>query len=120
MARRGATRVVVPDYAGLAAYREAVGYRLLRQVRDGTPSPDAIIAIMQDAGLKGLGGAGFPAGRKWSVVRSHPGPRLMSVNGDEGEPGTFKDRHYLETDPHRALEGALIAAHAVEAERVYV
>src|SRR3546814_19123915 len=84
MARRGATRVVVPDYAGLAAYRDAGGYRLLRQVRDGTPSPDTIVAIMQDAGLKGLGGAGFPAGRKRTVVRSHTGPRPTSVNAGDG------------------------------------
>src|SRR3546814_20464658 len=107
MARRGATRVVVPDYAGLAAYREAGGYRLLRQVRDGTPSPDAIIAIMQDAGLKGLGGAGFPAGGKWSVVHSPPGPRLLSVNGGAGAPGPFKARPYTATAPPRHRGGAL-------------
>ena len=75
--------------------------------------------MLGDAGLRGLGGAGFPAGRKWEFVRSYPGPRLMTVNGDEGEPGTFKDRIYLESDPHRAFEGALIAAHAVGAERIY-
>ena len=71
-------------------------------------------------GLRGLGGAGFPAGRKWAIVRSYPGPRLMSVNADEGEPGTFKDRFHLERDPHRFLEGALVAAWAVEAERLFI
>ena len=111
--------VSVPDYVGLDAYRAAGGYRLLQEVRDGALTTDAIIALLGDAGLKGLGGAGFPAGKKWQFVRGYPGPRLMSINGDEGEPGTFKDRVYLERDPHRTFEGALIAAHAVEAERIY-
>jgi NADH:ubiquinone oxidoreductase subunit F (NADH-binding)/NADH:ubiquinone oxidoreductase subunit E len=119
MARDGNTRVAVPDYIGLDAYSAAGGYQLLQRVRDGALTTDAIIEIMQDAGLRGLGGAGFPAGKKWQFVRSYPGPRLMTINGDEGEPGTFKDRIYLETDPHRTFEGALIAAHAVEAERIY-
>jgi formate dehydrogenase len=119
MARKGETKVVVPDYTGLAAYRAEGGYGLLGKVRAGEVPVEALIKTMQDAGLRGLGGAGFPAGKKWEIVRSYPGPRLMSVNGDEGEPGTFKDRIYLERDPHRTLEGALIAAHAVEAERIY-
>ena len=119
MAREGETEVVVPEYIGLEAYREAGGYQLLRKVRDGALGVDAIMETMQEAGLRGLGGAGFPAGKKWGFVRSYPGPRLMSINGDEGEPGTFKDRIYLEKDPHRTFEGALIAAHAVEAERIY-
>jgi formate dehydrogenase len=119
MAREGDTEAVVPDYAGLDAYRATGGYRLLQKVRDGALATDAIIEIMEHAGLRGLGGAGFPAGKKWGFVRSYPGPRLMSINGDEGEPGTFKDRIYLESDPHRTFEGALIAAHAVEAERIY-
>ncbi|HEX2019762.1 MAG TPA: NADH-ubiquinone oxidoreductase-F iron-sulfur binding region domain-containing protein, partial [Aurantimonas sp.] len=119
MAAAGETDVSVPAYTGLAAYLEGGGYRLLQTVRDGTLGIEALIETMQDAGLRGLGGAGFPAGRKWGFVRSYPGPRLMSINGDEGEPGTFKDRYYLERDPHRTLEGALIAAHAVEAERIY-
>jgi formate dehydrogenase len=80
---------------------------------------EELMATMQGAGLRGLGGAGFPAGKKWEFVRSYAAPRLMSINGDEGEPGTFKDRIYLERDPHRTLEGALIAAHAVSAERIY-
>lgn len=119
MARKGETKIVVPDYTGLAAYRADGGYGLLGKVRAGEVPVEALIKTMQDAGLRGLGGAGFPAGKKWEIVRSYPGPRLMSVNGDEGEPGTFKDRVYLERDPHRTLEGALIAAHAVEAERIY-
>jgi formate dehydrogenase len=119
MMERGDTKVVVPAYTDLAAYQAQGGYKLIEKVRRGEVTADALIETMQNAGLRGLGGAGFPAGRKWQFVRSYPGPRLMSVNGDEGEPGTFKDRFYLERDPHRALEGALIAAHAVEAERIY-
>ncbi|MBN9065614.1 MAG: NAD(P)H-dependent oxidoreductase subunit E [Rhizobiales bacterium] len=119
MARKGETQIVVPDYTGLAAYRAEGGYALLGKVRAGEMPVEALIKTMQDAGLRGLGGAGFPAGKKWEIVRSYPGPRLMSVNGDEGEPGTFKDRVYLERDPHRTLEGALIAAYAVGAERIY-
>jgi formate dehydrogenase len=119
MAAAGEIDVRVPDHVGLEAYRQAGGYQLLKRVRDGALTTDEIIDILGDAGLKGLGGAGFPAGRKWQFVRSYPGPRLMSINGDEVEPGTFKDRVYLEKDPHRTFEGALIAAHAVEAERIY-
>ncbi|MBZ9702043.1 MULTISPECIES: NAD(P)H-dependent oxidoreductase subunit E [unclassified Mesorhizobium] len=120
MAAAAETGVSVPDYVGLEAYRQAGGYQLLQRVRIGALTTDELIATVGDAGLRGLGGAGFPAGKKWQFVRSYPGPRLMSINGDEGEPGTFKDRIYLERDPHRAFEGALIAAHAVEAERIYL
>ncbi|WP_420847999.1 NAD(P)H-dependent oxidoreductase subunit E [Nitratireductor luteus] len=119
MASDGETETLVPAYTGLDSYRASGGYRLLERVRSGEISVDTLIETMQSAGLRGLGGAGFPAGRKWGIVRSYPGPRLMSINGDEGEPGTFKDRIYLERDPHRTFEGALIAAHAVEAERIY-
>nr|WP_157020210.1 NAD(P)H-dependent oxidoreductase subunit E [Mesorhizobium xinjiangense] len=119
MARDGETDTVVADYIGLDAYRASGGYQLLVKVRSGEVGADALMETMQDAGLRGLGGAGFPAGRKWGIVRSFPGPRLMSINGDEGEPGTFKDRIYLEQDPHRTFEGALIAAHTVEASRIY-
>jgi formate dehydrogenase beta subunit len=117
--REQRTGVVVPKYVALAAYRAGGGYRLLESVRSGELSAQAIIDKLQSSGLRGLGGAGFPPGKKWQFVRSYPGPRLMSINGDEGEPGTFKDRWFLERDPHRTLEGALIAAHAVEAERIY-
>ncbi|MHA6644966.1 NAD(P)H-dependent oxidoreductase subunit E [Mesorhizobium sp. A623] len=119
MAATGDTGVKVPTYTGLAAYRAEGGYQLLEQMRKGEVTADALMETMQSAGLRGLGGAGFPAGKKWEFVRSYAGPRLMSINGDEGEPGTFKDRIYLERDPHRTLEGALVAAHAVEAERIY-
>ncbi len=120
LARAGDTEVAVPKYAALAAYRADGGYKLLQRVRAGEVTADTLMATMQAAGLRGLGGAGFQAGKKWEIVRSFPGPRLMSINGDEGEPGTFKDRVYLERDPHRTFEGALIAAHAVEAEKIYL
>jgi formate dehydrogenase beta subunit len=110
----------IPAYETLAEYRAKGGYAVLENCRAGKLSFDSIIKEMTDAGLRGLGGAGFPAGRKWQIVRSYPGPRLMTINGDEGEPGTFKDRFYLERDPHQMFEGALIAAWAVEAERIYL
>lgn len=119
LAAAGETNVRVPDYTNLADYLAAGGYKLLSKIRDGSLAVDTLIETMQSAGLRGLGGAGFPAGKKWGFVRSYPGPRLMTINGDEGEPGTFKDRYHLERDPHRTLEGALVAAHAVEAERIY-
>ena len=120
IARAGETKVRAPAYTAFDAYRHAGGYQLLGKVRSGKLRVADIIDAVEKAGLRGLGGAGFPAGKKWGFVKSYAGPRLMSVNGDEGEPGTFKDRYYLESDPHRTLEGAMIAAHAVEAERIYV
>ena len=102
------------------AYVAGGGYQLLAKVRSGELSIDAVLSALDDSGLRGLGGAGFPTGRKWRSVLGEPGPRLMAVNGDEGEPGTFKDRHYLNTDPHRFLEGMLIAAHVVDAQEIYV
>ncbi|MEQ8195132.1 MAG: SLBB domain-containing protein, partial [Rhodospirillales bacterium] len=109
----------LPPYRNFDAYIGDGGYGLFKDCLNGKRTPDDIIKIMSDSGLRGLGGAGFPTGRKWSIVRSYPGPRVMAVNGDEGEPGTFKDRYYLERDPHRALEGMLIGAWAVEATDVY-
>jgi formate dehydrogenase len=103
-----------------AAYRAAGGYTLLGECVSGTRTREQMIKAIDDAGLRGLGGAGFPTGRKWGLVRQSPGPRLMAVNGDEGEPGTFKDRHYLGLDPHRFIEGMLIAAWVVEAADIYV
>jgi formate dehydrogenase beta subunit len=103
-----------------AAYRQAGGYALLRDCLSGKRTRDDLIKIVSDAGLRGLGGAGFPTGRKWSLVRAEPAPRLMAVNCDEGEPGTFKDRYYLERDPHRFIEGMLIGAWVVEAPDVYL
>jgi NADH:ubiquinone oxidoreductase subunit F (NADH-binding) len=96
------------------------GYGLLRACQSGARTRDEIIKAVSDAGLRGLGGAGFPTGRKWSIVRSEPAPRLVAVNADEGEPGTFKDRHYLERDPHRFIEGMLIAAWVIEARDIYL
>ena len=103
-----------------AAYRKAGGYSLLKDCLAGTRTRDEMIGIVSDGGLRGLGGAGFPTGRKWSFVRAEPGPRMMAVNCDEGEPGTFKDRFYLERDPHRFIEGMLIAAWVVEAVETYI
>jgi NADH:ubiquinone oxidoreductase subunit F (NADH-binding) len=102
------------------AYVKAGGYRLLNEALDGKRTRDELIKVVSDAGLRGLGGAGFPTGRKWSLVRAEPAPRLMAVNADEGEPGTFKDRYYLGLDPHRFLEGMLIAAWVVEAAEIYL
>jgi formate dehydrogenase len=102
------------------AYQKEGGYKLLRDCLSGKRTREDTIKAVDDAGLRGLGGAGFPTGRKWKLVSAEPGPRMMAVNGDEGEPGTFKDRYYLERDPHRFLEGMLIAAWVVEAERVYI
>jgi formate dehydrogenase len=104
----------------LAAYVAEGGYKLLRACLEGARTRDDLIKALDDSGLRGMGGAGFPTGQKWKFVRKEPGPRLMAVNGDEGEPGTFKDRYYLELDPHRMLEGMLIAAWVVEAAEVYI
>lgn len=104
----------------LDQYLAQGGYALYNDVVSGKLDTEAIIKTMEDSGLRGLGGAGFPAGRKWRIVRGEKGPRLMAVNIDEGEPGTFKDRHYLERDPHRFLEGMLIAAQVVGCEAIYV
>ena len=115
----GDHRAHIPDYETFDTYRAQGGYRLLESCLAGERTPGDMIALLSDAGLRGLGGAGFPAGKKWEFVRAEAKPRLMTINGDEGEPGTFKDRYYLEREPHRTLEGALIAAWAVEAERCY-
>jgi formate dehydrogenase len=112
--------VELPPYQDFEAALKAGGYAVLRGCLSGGRTAEDVIAALSDSGLRGLGGAGFPTGRKWSLVRSEKGPRLMAVNGDEGEPGTFKDRYYLEREPHRFLEGALIAAWAVEAEEVFI
>ena len=107
-------------HTDLAAYRKAGGYALLKDCLAGKRTREELIKIVGDAGLRGLGGAGFPTGRKWSLVRAEPAPRMFAVNADEGEPGTFKDRFYLERDPHRFLEGMLIAAWVVEAAETYL
>jgi len=110
----------VPDYIDLNAYRADGGYALLQSLSSGMQNTEAVMKAMEDSGLRGLGGAGFPAGRKWRIVSEQAAPRLMAVNIDEGEPGTFKDRTYLERDPHRFLEGMLIAAHVVGIDVIYI
>jgi formate dehydrogenase len=110
----------VTSHIDFLAYREQGGYRMLRECVAGLHDVEAVIGKMEASGLRGLGGAGFPAGRKWRIVRAEAGPRLMAINIDEGEPGTFKDRVYLERDPHRFIEGALIAAWAVGVEAIYI
>ncbi|MDQ0035004.1 formate dehydrogenase [Variovorax boronicumulans] len=109
-----------PAYVGYQAYRARGGYQLAAAVASGAWPADDVLKTMTDSGLRGLGGAGFPAGRKWGIVRQQLAPRLMAVNIDEGEPGTFKDRTYLERDPHRFLEGLLIAATVVGIDACYV
>lgn len=119
-AKNGDTHAHLPPYVDYDAYVAGGGYRLLTRLRAGELPREDLLKALDDASLRGLGGAGFPTGRKWRAVLGEPGPRLMAVNGDEGEPGTFKDRYYLETDPHRFLEGMLIGAHVVEAPEVYI
>ncbi len=115
----GRTHAEIPEYEGFEAYSSSGGYQTLVKLRrDG--DWEKVQRKVLESGLRGLGGAGFPSGRKWGFVRSRPGPRYLAVNGDEGEPGTFKDRHYLERTPHLFLEGMLVAAWAVEAETCFV
>jgi len=111
---------ITPGHVDYAAYRAGGGYALAASCVAGQKLRDDVIAVMENSGLRGLGGAGFPAGRKWKLVSAEPAPRLMAINIDEGEPGTFKDRYYLERDPHRFIEGALIAAWAVGIEGIYI
>ena len=111
---------VTPGHLDYASYRAAGGYALATSCANGAQTRAEVIALMEDSGLRGLGGAGFPAGRKWKIVSEEPAPRLLAVNIDEGEPGTFKDRYYLERDPHRFLEGAVVAAWAVGIEGVFI
>src|SRR5690606_27612238 len=123
---------VSPAHVDLATYRAHGGYQTAAALVNGEMDAEAVLTTMENSGLRGLGGAGFPAGRKWRIVRDQPalaaageaGERgasaVMAVNIDEGEPGTFKDRTYLERDPHRFLEGVLIAAQVVGTEAVYI
>ena len=114
------THATAGHYLSCRDYQSCGGYQLYQECLGGKRSPEELIAIMENSGLRGLGGAGFPVGRKWRIVSSQPAPRLMAVNIDEGEPGTFKDRHYLESDPHRFLEGMLLAAWAVGVSKIYI
>ncbi len=115
-----AVKAEAPPYIAYDEYRSRGGYSLLADCVAGKRPLEDVLKAMEDSGLRGLGGAGFPAGRKWRIVRAEPSPRLFAINIDEGEPGTFKDRHYLERDPHRFLEGALIAAWAVDVAEIYI
>ncbi len=110
----------ITQYLSLEHYKAHGGYQTLKNLLENKITAESIILKMESSGLRGLGGAGFPAGRKWRIVKGFKGPRLMAVNIDEGEPGTFKDRHYLEKDPHRFLEGMLIAALTVGCDEIYV
>ncbi len=116
----GAVHPRIPDYETFEAYCRAGGYETLKALRAGEGDAGTLEETLLAAGLRGLGGAGFPTGRKWAAVRAEPGPRYVAVNGDEGEPGTFKDRYYLERTPHTILEGALIAAWCVEARTCFI
>ena len=118
--KNGDTACPMPDAIRYAGYRDQGGYKLLADCMNGRHTPEQVIDMLEQAHLRGLGGAGFPAGRKWRILRGQPRPRLIAVNIDEGEPGTFKDRYYLELDPHRFIEGTLIAAWAIEAEAIYI
>ena len=115
----GDTNVKIPDYEALKTYMKEGGYSKLKSLEKSGNWQEVQETVLS-AGLRGLGGAGFPSGKKWEFVRANSGPRYLAVNGDEGEPGTFKDRYYLERSPHLFLEGMLIAAWAVEAEKVFI
>jgi len=117
----GATMPPAPEHVvHYAEYREDGGYKLLAECVNGLRDVEEIVTTLEDAKLRGLGGAGFPAGRKWRALREEPEPRYVAINIDEGEPGTFKDRYYLERDPHRFIEGTLIGAWAINAPDVYL
>ncbi|MDH3580993.1 MAG: NAD(P)H-dependent oxidoreductase subunit E [Hyphomicrobiales bacterium] len=119
-AKEGHLHPEIPAYKNFNNYQKDGGYGVLKECLSGGGPVEKVVELLADAGLRGLGGAGFPTGRKWGLVRAEAKPRLMAVNADEGEPGTFKDRYYLETNPHSFLEGMLIGAWAVEAEAVYI
>ncbi len=110
----------IPDYINLSAYKKNGGYEIANKIRNGVISKKQVLESLNESGLKGKGGAGFPTGKKWEIVSNYNGKKYVAVNGDEGEPGTFKDRSYLESDPHRFLEGALIASYFINADKVYI
>ncbi len=120
LVQAGRTRCSVGKYIHYAEYRRNGGYRLAAECLAGRRDAESLLKAMEDSGLRGLGGAGFPAGRKWRLVRNEKAPRLLAINIDEGEPGTFKDRYYLERDPHRFVEGAIIAAWTAQISEVYI
>ena len=110
----------IPDYINLSAYKKNGGYEIANKIRNGVISKKQVLDSLNESGLKGKGGAGFPTGKKWEIVSNYNGKKYVAVNGDEGEPGTFKDRSYLESDPHRFLEGALIASYFINAQKIYI
>lgn len=114
------SKAELPSCIDFASYQESEGYATLKKIVAGDIDNELVISTLEDSNLRGLGGAGFPAGRKWRIVRDQEAPRIMAVNIDEGEPGTFKDRYYLERDPHRFFEGMLIAAHVVGTDSIYI
>ena len=117
---KNAVLPTLPEYVNFAEYQQSGGYQLFQDCLTGKRNAESVISELKKSGLRGLGGAGFPVGSKWEIVSKFPEPRLMAVNIDEGEPGTFKDRYYLESDPHRFLEGSMIAAWAVGIEEIYI
>jgi len=110
----------IPDYINLSSYKKNGGYEIANNIKNGVISKKQVLDSLNESGLKGKGGAGFPTGKKWEIVSNYNGKKYVAVNGDEGEPGTFKDRSYLESDPHRFLEGALIASFFINAQKVYI
>ena len=110
----------IPDYINLSSYKKSGGYEIANKIKNGVISKKQVLDSLNESGLKGKGGAGFPTGKKWEIVSNYNGKKYVAVNGDEGEPGTFKDRSYLESDPHRFLEGALIASYFINAQKVYI
>ena len=110
----------IPDYINLSSYKKNGGYEIADKIKNGVISKKQVLDSLNESGLKGKGGAGFPTGKKWEIVSNYNGKKYVAVNGDEGEPGTFKDRSYLESDPHRFLEGALIASYFINAQKVYI
>ena len=110
----------IPDYINLSSYKKNGGYEISDKIKNGVISKKQVLDSLNESGLKGKGGAGFPTGKKWEIVSNYNGKKYVAVNGDEGEPGTFKDRSYLESDPHRFLEGALIASYFINAQKVYI
>ena len=110
----------IPDYINLSSYKKKGGYEIANKIKNCVISKKEVLDSLNESGLKGKGGAGFPTGKKWEIVSNYNGKKYVAVNGDEGEPGTFKDRSYLESDPHRFLEGALIASYFVNAQKVYI
>ena len=110
----------IPDYIHLSSYKKKGGYEIANKIKNGVISKKQVLDSLNESGLKGKGGAGFPTGKKWEIVSNYNGKKYVAVNGDEGEPGTFKDRSYLESDPHRFLEGALIASYFINAQKVYI